>query len=175
MANRNKSSGKHLTKAYRQIGIRAVSAAMETNKQAKTSHTAQTDVGQSRQGDTSMNAFAEKTTRTARENFERDAEATEHATRNAQQSYSGALAGIRELNVKLIEMAHDNTEAVFDLAHEIASAESPSDLAEIWAEHARRQFELMTKQSKEFTELGQKLGGRATFGRTISEVFARGT
>jgi len=59
------------------------------------------------------------------------ARATEHAARDAEQSYSSALAGMRELNMKLIEMAHDNTEAVFELAHEIASAE-----AEIWAERA---------------------------------------
>jgi hypothetical protein len=60
------------------------------------------------------------------------------------------------------QMAHDNTEAVFDLAPEIASANAPSDIAEIWAEHARRQFELMTKQSKELIELGQQLVGRTT-------------
>lgn len=35
----------------------------------------------------------------------------------------------------------------------------------------------MTKQSKEFTELGQKLAGRTTepFAQTVGEVFARGT
>jgi phasin len=121
--------------------------------------------------------FAEKTTKGARENLERGASATEDATRNAEQSYSSALAGMRELNFKLIEMAHANTEAVFDLAHEIASAEAPSDLAGIWAEHARRQFELMTKQSKELTDLGQKLAGRTTepLARSVNEAFARGT
>jgi hypothetical protein len=37
----------------------------------------------------------------------------------------------------LIEMVHANTEAVFDLVHEIASAEAPSDLAAIWPAHAK--------------------------------------
>jgi hypothetical protein len=45
--------------------------------------------------------------------------------------------GVRELNITLIEMAHANTEAVFDLVHEIASAEAPSDLAAIWPAHAK--------------------------------------
>ena len=120
--------------------------------------------------------FAERTTKAARENLERGASATEDVTRNAEQSYSTALAGMRELNLKLIEMAHTNTEAVFELAHQIAGVEAPSDLTEIWAEHTRRQFELMTKQSKELTNLGQKLAGRATepLTRTVNEAFGRG-
>lgn len=178
MANRNRSSG-HLTKAYRQIGIKAVSAAVEPNKHGKASD--QVEVDQSKQGEPSMNEqstrFAERTTRAARENLSAGARITEDATRNAEQSYSSALAGMRQLNVKLIEMAHDNIEAVFELAHEIASAEAPADLTEIWAAHARRQFELMTNQSKELTELGQKLAGRATepLSQSINQTFARGT
>jgi hypothetical protein len=100
--------------------------------------------------------FADKTTKAARENLERGASATEHATRGAE-SYSLALTGMRELNIKLIEMAHANAEAVFELAQEIAGADQPSDLAAIWSEHARQQFERMTRQSKELTDLGQKL------------------
>ncbi len=178
MANHNKSSG-HLTKAYRQIGIKAVSAAVESNQQRKASD--QVEADQAKQGERPMNEqstrFAEKTTRAARENLSAGARVTEDATRKAEQSYSSAVAGMRELNVKLIEMAHDNTEAVFELAHEIVSAEAPAELAEIWAAHARRQFELMTNQSKELTELGQKLAGRATepLSQSINQTFARGT
>jgi hypothetical protein len=176
MPNHNKA-GEHLTKAYREIGIKAVAAAVKSNKQKDGSD----DVDQTKQGEASMNEqsrrFAEKTTKAARENLERSASATEDATRNAEQSYSSSLAGIRELNLKLIEMAHDNTEAVFELAHEIASAQAPSDLAGIWAEHARRQFELMTKQSKELADLGQKFGGRTTepLAHTVNEALVRGT
>jgi hypothetical protein len=120
---------------------------------------------QTKKGEGSMNEqarFADRTTKTARENLDSGASATEHATRGAEQSYSLALAGMRELNSKLIEMAHANAEAVFELAHEIASADQPSDLAAIWSEHARQQFERMTRQSKELTDLGQKLAGRTT-------------
>ena len=146
---------------------------MEVNKRKGDSYEAQTD----KQGEASMNEQSkqfERTTKAARENIER---VTEDATRNAEQSYSTALAGMRELNLKLIEMAQTNTEAVFELAHEIASAEAPSDLAGIWAEHTRRQFELMTKQSKELTSLGQKLASRTTepLTRTVNEAFARRT
>ena len=135
MTNRN--TGENLAKAHRKIGIKAVAAAVEVNKQKSGLNEAQTD----KQGKASMNEqsrrFAERSAKAARDNF---ASATEGATKNAEQSYSTALAGMRKLNVKLIEMAHANSEAVFELAHEIASAEAPSDLAEIWAEHARRQL-----------------------------------
>jgi hypothetical protein len=180
MSNRNKSSG-HLTKAYRQIGIKAVSAAVESNKPGKASNRMEAEVGQTKQGESSMNEqstrFAERTTRATGENLSAGARVTEEATRNAEQSYSSALVGMRELNVKLIEMAHNNTEAVFELAYDIATAQAPSDLAEILAEHARRQFELITNQSKQLTELGQKLAGQTTrpFARTVNEAFARGT
>jgi hypothetical protein len=150
----------HLAKARQKIGIKAVAAAVEVSKQKGGTNEPQSK----EQGEASMNEqsrrFADRTTKTARETFERGASVTEDATKNAEQSYSTALAGMRKLNVKLIEMAHANSEVVFELAHEIASAEAPSDLAEIWTEHARRQFELMTKQSKELTNLGQELAGR---------------
>jgi phasin len=135
---------------------------------------AHTGPGRTKQGEGSMNEqarFADKTTKAARENLERGASATEHATRGAEQSYPLALAGMRELNSKLIEMAHANAEAVFELAHEIARANQPSDLAAIWSEHARQQFERMTRQSKELTDLGQKLAGRTTepIARTVNK------
>jgi hypothetical protein len=89
--------------------------------------------------------FADKSTKAARETIERGVWSAEEATN-----------GMRELNVKLIDMAHANVDAAFDLAHEVASAKAPSDLATIWFAHARRQFEMMTKQTRELTELGQR-------------------
>lgn len=120
--------------------------------------------------------FVDKSTKAARENIERGAGAAQDVTRGAQQCYSSAVAGVRELNIKLIEMAHANAEAVFELAHEIASAEAPSDLAAIWSAHAKRQFELMTKQTQELTELGQKFASSSTqpLARSVNEAFGRG-
>jgi hypothetical protein len=48
------------------------------------------------------------------------------------------------------------------VAHEVVSVQAPSDLAAIWSAHARRQFEMMTKQTRELTELGQRLASRST-------------
>jgi hypothetical protein len=69
---------------------------------------------------------------------------------------------MRELNIKLIDMAHANTDAVFELMHDIASAQTPYDVMAIWSAYTKRRFEMMTKQAKEFTEVGQKLARRNT-------------
>ena len=116
--------------------------------------------------------FADKSTKAARETIERGVSATEEATKGAEQSFSSSLASMRELNIKLIDMVHANADAVFDLAHEVASAQAPSDLAAIWSAHAK-QFEIMTKQARELTELGQKLAARSTepLTRSVNEAF----
>ena len=44
------------------------------------------------------------------------------ATRAVQQSYSVTVDNIRDFNVKMIDMAQANTEAVFELARQLATA-----------------------------------------------------
>jgi hypothetical protein len=104
--------------------------------------------------------FADKSTKAAREIIECDIRSAEEATNGAKLNFLSSLTDMRELNIKLIEMAHANMDAVFDLAHEIASAKAPSDLVPIWSAHAKRQFEMVTKQAKELTEVGQKVATR---------------
>jgi hypothetical protein len=104
--------------------------------------------------------FAEKSTKAASEIIERGIRSAEEATNGAKLNFLSSLTDMRELNIKLIGMAHANVDAVFDLANEIASVQTPSDFVTIWSAHAKRQFEMMTKQSQELTELGQKLTSR---------------
>jgi hypothetical protein len=106
--------------------------------------------------------LADKSTKAAREIIERGIRSVEEATNGAKLSFLSSFTDVRELNVKLIDMAHANADAVFDLAHDIASAQTPSDLGAIWSAYAKQQFEMMTKQAKEFTEVGQKLASRNT-------------
>jgi hypothetical protein len=62
--------------------------------------------------------FVDKSTKAARETIERGVLAAEEAAKGTHQSFSSLLASTRELNIKLIE----------DLAHEVASAQGPTDL-----------------------------------------------
>ncbi|MGC2075434.1 MAG: phasin family protein [Xanthobacteraceae bacterium] len=121
--------------------------------------------------------FADKSTKVARETIECDVGSAEEATNGARLSFLSSFTGMRELNAKLIDMAHANANAVFDLAHEIASAQAPSDLVTIWSTYASRKFEMMTKQAEELTELGQKLASSGTepLSRSVSEVFRHRT
>ena len=121
--------------------------------------------------------FADKSTKAARETIERGIRSAEEATNGAKLSFLSSFAGLRELNIKLIDMAHANADAVFDLAQEVASVQAPSDLVAIWSAHANRQFEMMTKQTRELTELGQKLASQSTepLTRGVNEAFRHGT
>ena len=94
--------------------------------------------------------FADKTAKLGQE-------AAAEASKGADQA--GAL--MRELNVTLIDMAKVNTEAMFDFAHRLATAQ-PSDLPQVWAALGQKQLELMADQSRELTRLGQRIAGAGT-------------
>jgi hypothetical protein len=104
--------------------------------------------------------FADKSTKAAREIIEGSIRSAEEATNGAKLNFLSSFTGMREFNVKLIDMAHENADAAFDLAHDIASVQTPSDFVGVWSTHAKRQFEMMTKQIRELTEVGQKLASR---------------
>jgi len=69
--------------------------------------------------------FADNSSKAARETIERNVAAAEEAAKVAEQNFSWSLGGLRELNGKLMYMAHANADAVFDLAHEVAAGAPP--------------------------------------------------
>ena len=106
-----------------------------------------------------MRKSADKSARVARETLEKSSAAAEETAQEVQQSYSASVENIRDLNIRLIDMARANTEAVFDLANQIATADAPSDFVSVWSAHAERQFEMLTAHTTELTEVGQKVTG----------------
>ena len=86
--------------------------------------------------------FADKTARAARETFEKGSAATQQSARGTQESFSAVAEGIRDFNVRLMEMAQLNTVAALDF---------------FWSSHAQKQFETLTEQSKELTALAQRI------------------
>jgi phasin len=101
--------------------------------------------------------FADRAAKTARDTFEKGSAAAEDTARGAEQSYFAAAEGMRDFNVRLIEMAYANTVAALDLAREIATVKGPSEATALWSSHAQKQFERLTEQSKELTVLAQKI------------------
>jgi hypothetical protein len=79
-------------------------------------------------------------TRIARQGLDKTLETGAETVRGVQEGFASTLENVRDLNVKLIEMAQANTVAAFDFAREVAEAKAPSDLVEVWTTHATQQL-----------------------------------
>jgi hypothetical protein len=183
MATQRRSKSRSPVDQYGTIGIRAVAAAGRWNKSAKSGQRSQAESPDARdqsrrgmrrissgerpqtpeqaQGERQMTgedqreSFTDKTAKAAREATDREAAAT-------QKEHAATVEGVRELSLKLIDMAHVNTEAAFEFARQMASAEAPSDWVGVCSEHIRKQFELMTNQTRELAALGQRIATAGT-------------
>ena len=98
--------------------------------------------------------FADKTPRAPRETFEKASAATQQSAKGAEESFSAVAEGIRDFNVRLMEMAQLNTVAALDFVREMSTAKGSSEAAALWSSHTQRQFETLTEQSKELTGAG---------------------
>jgi phasin len=104
-----------------------------------------------------MRDMAEKGTAQAKATYDKMSAATTDASNAMRSAHSTAVQGAVACNTKVIEYARINTNAAFDYAAKLLAAKSPSEFIEISAEHARKQFEVLTGQSKEFAALSQKV------------------
>jgi hypothetical protein len=124
---------------------------------------------------------ASKTAQKARDAMERGQRAAEQVAgeslRGAEQSYSAAFENIRDLNVKLIEIARANADAVCDLARDIATAKAPSEVLGVWMDHAQKQFKVASQHANDLAGLGQKLATESTapMTRSVQRAFAQTT
>ena len=155
---------------YREIGIKAVAAA--TRKESTGSPRTRNAMAIHRKGtirkEDTMNTMNEDSvSRIARENFDKTLETGAETVRGIQEGVTSARENVRDLNVRLIDMAQANTDAAFDLAREVAEAKAPSDLVQAWTTHATKQFDMLTKQASELTTLSQR------FANTSAEPVTR--
>src|ERR1700686_2278693 len=87
---------------------------------------------------------------------------TAEATDLMRNSYSKAVEGGQVYNNKLLEFAQTNSKVAFDFAQKLIAVKSPSEFIELSTEHARKQFESLTEQTKELTVLAQKVTAATT-------------
>lgn len=113
-----------------------------------------TDVEQGRRA-------AQKGAAMAREGIERGTRAAEQGAQEIQRSYTAAFDNVRDVQRKLIDIAQEHMEATFDFARQATSVSGPTDLLQLWTSYARKQFEMLSSQSKELTELSQSLANEA--------------
>ena len=82
--------------------------------------------------------------------------ATTEAADLIKNSYSTAVKGLQDYNNKFIEFAHANSNAAFDFIQKLPGVKSPSAFVELSTEHARKQHETLTEQTKQLAALGQR-------------------
>jgi phasin len=108
-----------------------------------------------------MGEMADKGMAQAKEGYERISAATAEASNALQNAYLSAARGATEYNAKLVEFARVNSNAAFDYVDDLLSVKSPSEFLAVTAEHARKQFQTLSSQAREFTVLSQKVTRQA--------------
>lgn len=100
--------------------------------------------------------MAEKGTAKAKDTYEKMSAATTEAADLIKDSYAMGVKGMQDFNNKFIEFAHANTNAAFDFFQKLSGVQSPSAYLELSTEHARKQIETLTEQTKQLAALAQK-------------------
>ena len=101
--------------------------------------------------------LADKGVAQARDIYEKAKAATEQATNQLKEAYTTAAKGATDYNIKVIEIARANTNTAVDNAFELLGVKSLTEFVELSTKHARKQFEVITAQTKELAELAQKV------------------
>ena len=101
--------------------------------------------------------FAEKTIAQAKQAYDKMKTTAEESTAVLEDTYQTAAKGVTAYNLKIIETARINTNALLDFASQFVTVKSLSEAVELSSTHARRQFETFSTQSKELTALAQKI------------------
>lgn len=101
--------------------------------------------------------LAEHSAAQVKSTFDKAGAAATEQTRRAEQSALTAFSDVRECYLKMLEMAQQNTAASFDLARELVSVQTPSELVEVWSGRSREAYETFSEQTKELSALVQKV------------------
>ena len=80
-----------------------------------------------------------------------------NAPRKTDPRSAAAAKGIKDYNLKALEFAKVNSDTALEYAQQLMSAKTPSEMLELWITHARKQFEVLTEQTKQLSMLGQRV------------------
>ena len=89
---------------------------------------------------------------------------TVHEDNSGKQDVDSAIArtlttasrSATDFNLQLLEMVRSNANSAFDFAHRLMGIRSPSELLEVSATHARKQFESFNAQTRQLATLAQE-------------------
>ncbi|MFC0239672.1 phasin [Rhodopseudomonas telluris] len=104
-----------------------------------------------------VRAFAEKGVSQARESYSKLRDVAESNNGTIEAVFSSASKGATDYSAKVFDFVKANTSAGFDFAHSLIGAKTLPEVLEMWTSHAKKQVEVLTSQTKELTELSQKV------------------
>lgn len=104
-----------------------------------------------------VRAFAEKGIAQARDGYQKFKEAAESNNGAIEAAYQSATKGASDYTAKLIENTKTNTDQAFDFVQALMGSKSVPEAFELINIHTRKQFEVLTAQSKDLMELGKKV------------------
>ncbi|BBF92076.1 phasin [Blastochloris tepida] len=104
-----------------------------------------------------MRDIAEKSVAQAKEAYEKIKSAAEETTDMIEDTYVTASKGISDFNVKALEAMRANINASFDFTRAVMQVKTLSQAVELTSSHIRKQFEALIDQTRELTELAQKI------------------
>ena len=120
--------------------------------------------------------IAEKSVSQAKETYEKMKSAAEEATDVLEDTYATASKGASDYGLKVIEATRANTNAAFDFATQLMTVKSLSEVVELSSTHTRKQFEVLTAQTKELAAIAQKVATetaepvKESFGKVFKKV-----
>jgi len=150
---------------------------MEINTNTKTAEASKPAGFPKTDAPSEFREMAEKGTAQAKANYEKMSAATTEAGGLIADSYAMGFKGMQDCNNKFIEFAHANTNAAFDFLQKLSSVLSPSAYVELSTEHARKQIETLTEQTKQLAALVQKgtLAAVEPIKTSVAKAFNRPT
>lgn len=104
----------------------------------------------------SIREFAEQGLAQARDTYAKMKTAAESATEAVEDSFETAREGAFTLSVKALDAAKTNSDASFALVKDLFGAKTFAEVIELQTSYARKQFDAVAGQFKEFQELTQK-------------------
>lgn len=104
-----------------------------------------------------VRAFAEKGVSQARESYAKLKDVAETQNGTIEAVFTSASKGATDYSTKVFDFVKTNTNASFDFAQSLIGAKTLPDVMELWTSHAKKQIETLTAQTKELTELTQKV------------------
>lgn len=109
-----------------------------------------------------VRSMAEKAVTQSREAYEKAKDSLEEAVETLELSLDKAGQGAAAINRKVIDIAQTNLNSGFDLAKNLAGAKNMTQIVELQAAFARKQFETVMAQAQEIRELSAKVASEST-------------